>query len=78
MVVSGDVDEGPNLLEQGADGETRWAYSDSKARGTIRASGEREETCATAQAVQAEPELRRARSGKGPQRRDGSEPWRAN
>jgi hypothetical protein len=34
IVANGSVGEGPNLLLQGADGRTRWAWSDSKARRT--------------------------------------------
>ena len=32
-IVVSESDEGLNLLRQGADGETRWMWSNSKARG---------------------------------------------
>ena len=66
------VGEGPNLLVQGAVCETRWAWSDSKARDTRRIA------CATRQAAMAEPELRGSRSHKRPRRQNGNDPWRGS
>ena len=51
---------------------TRWAWSGSKAGPTnSRCLRERRGSCATASLVKAEPELRRARSSKGPRRPSG-------